>query len=183
MLSLSWQRWRRLLLALRLLYITMRMCVCVCVCGWNELNVYAMLAYPRISSFRAMYTSTRTRCILKPFEDSEPTGLKVDIATLACTRTHTHTHTYIYIYMYICIFITDFFTLCKDIYSPVRLTCTEEFVFVVQTCTHRCCIDNRLGSQPQVQTVESWLRTSAAWWRKLLLRDNCGYSVGEGLLP
>ena len=55
-------------------------CVCVCVCGWNELEVCTTLAYPHISSFRTMpvpYTSTRT---LKPFEDSEPTGLKVDIA-------------------------------------------------------------------------------------------------------
>ena len=54
--------------------------VCVCVCGQNELEVCATLAYPPISSFRPMpelYTSTRT---LKPFEDSEPTGLKVDIA-------------------------------------------------------------------------------------------------------
>ena len=54
--------------------------VCVCVCGRNELNVHATLAYPRISSFRVMYTSTRTGRILKPFEDSEPTGRKVDIA-------------------------------------------------------------------------------------------------------
>ena len=39
--------------------------------------------YPHISSFRAMsvYTQTRTH-ILKPFEDSKPTGLKVDIAEL-----------------------------------------------------------------------------------------------------
>ena len=54
-------------------------CVCVCVCGRNELNVYTTLAYPRISSFR----STQARAhkhILKPFEDSELTGLKVDIA-------------------------------------------------------------------------------------------------------
>ena len=59
-----------------------RACVhaCVCVCGRNELNVHATLAYPRISSFRVMYTITRTGRILKPFEDSEPTGRKVDIA-------------------------------------------------------------------------------------------------------
>ena len=62
------------------------MCVCVreresvCECGWNELEVCTMLAYPHISSFCTMpmlYTSTR---ILKPFEDSELMGLKVDIA-------------------------------------------------------------------------------------------------------
>ena len=35
-------------------------CVCVCVCGRNELNVYAKLTYPCISSFCAMYTSTHT---------------------------------------------------------------------------------------------------------------------------
>ena len=55
-------------------------CVCVRVCGWNELNAYAMLAYPRISSFCAMYTSPHTRRILKPFEDSKPMGVKVDTA-------------------------------------------------------------------------------------------------------
>ena len=59
------------------------MCVCVCVCvrvcGRNELNVYTTLAYPRISSFRTIYKHAHTR-ILKPFEDSELTGLKVDIA-------------------------------------------------------------------------------------------------------
>ena len=52
--------------------------VCLCVCGRNELNVYTMLAYPQISSFSAIHKHTHTR-ILKPFEDSEPTGLKVDI--------------------------------------------------------------------------------------------------------
>ena len=50
---------------------------CVCVCGRNELNIHAMLAYPRITSFRAIHKHTH---ILKPFEDSEPTGLKVDTA-------------------------------------------------------------------------------------------------------
>ena len=60
----------------------MRMCVCVCVDGWNEFEVSSMLAYPH--QFILYYTSaihkhTHT-CILKPFEDSEPTGLKVDIA-------------------------------------------------------------------------------------------------------
>ena len=55
---------------------------CVCVCGWNELELCTTLAYPHISSFCAMpvlYTSTH---ILKPFEDSELTGLKVDIAQI-----------------------------------------------------------------------------------------------------
>ena len=72
-----------------------RACVRACVCERNELQVYTKLAYPHISPFRAMpvpYTSTRT---LKPFEDSDPTGLKVDIppwlqlylALLACTAT------------------------------------------------------------------------------------------------
>ena len=56
--------------------------VCVCVCGRNELNVYARLAYPHISSFHAIHKHTHTR-ILKPFEDSEPTGLKVDIANMS----------------------------------------------------------------------------------------------------
>ena len=59
-------------------------CVCVCVCGRNELEV--SVHYVGIStyqfSFRTMPASaihTNTR-ILKPFEDSEPTGLEVDIA-------------------------------------------------------------------------------------------------------
>ena len=60
----------------------MRMCVsqCVCVYRMNLTYIYTTQAYPRISSFRAMpvlYTSTR---ILKPSEDSELMGLKVDIA-------------------------------------------------------------------------------------------------------
>ena len=58
-------------------------CVCVCVClcvrERNELNVYTTLAYSRISSFRAIHKHTHTR-ILIPSENSEPTGLKVDIA-------------------------------------------------------------------------------------------------------
>ena len=54
----------------------------VCVCGRNELEVCSTLAYPHISSFCAMpvlYTST---CAHASLEDSEPTGLKVDIAKL-----------------------------------------------------------------------------------------------------
>ena len=55
------------------------MSVCVCVCGRNELEVCTTLAYPHISSFRTMPHKLHTHT-LKPFEDSEPTGLKVDIA-------------------------------------------------------------------------------------------------------
>ena len=61
----------------------MCVCVCVCVCVWNKLEVCTTLAYPHISSFRTMpvlHTSTRHTRVLKPFEDSEPTGLKADIA-------------------------------------------------------------------------------------------------------
>ena len=54
------------------------MCVCVCVCVC-VMNVYTTLAYSRISSFCAIHKHTHTR-ILKPFEDSEPTGLTVDTA-------------------------------------------------------------------------------------------------------
>ena len=56
--------------------------MCVCVCVWNELEVCTTLVYPHISSFCIMpllYTNTH-ECILKPFEDSKPTGLKVNIA-------------------------------------------------------------------------------------------------------
>ena len=64
-----------------------RACVCVCVCGRNEPEVCTMLAYPHMSSFHVMpvltHKHTHTR-ILKPFDDSEPTGLKVDIADLLC---------------------------------------------------------------------------------------------------
>ena len=53
--------------------------VCVCVDGMN-LKYAVTLANPHTSSFHTMpvlYTSTR---ILKPFEDSKPTRLKVYIA-------------------------------------------------------------------------------------------------------
>ena len=60
-------------------------CVCVsaCVCG-RKYEVCITLAYPRISSFCTIpaYTHTSTRAP-KPFEDSQPTGLKVDTATNA----------------------------------------------------------------------------------------------------
>ena len=60
------------------------LCVCVYVCGWNEL-VCTMLAYPHISSSRIMPVLSlhKHTCILKPSEDSELTGLKVDIAHLS----------------------------------------------------------------------------------------------------
>ena len=62
-------------------------CVCVCahahVCGWNELNVYAGIsAY----QFILYYTQARTHTrILKPYEDSKLTGVKVNIAGLMCS--------------------------------------------------------------------------------------------------
>ena len=65
----------------------MCVCVCVCVCGRNELNVHTTPAYPRISSFRAIHKHAHTR-ILKSFEDSEPTGPKVDIASVSIARGH-----------------------------------------------------------------------------------------------
>ena len=52
----------------------MRECVRV-----DGMSVYTTLAYPPISSFRTIHKHAHTR-ILKPFEDSELTGLKVDIA-------------------------------------------------------------------------------------------------------
>ena len=47
----------------------------VCVCGRNELEVCTTLAYPHISSFH-----THTHTSPNHFKDSEPLGLKVDIA-------------------------------------------------------------------------------------------------------
>ena len=52
----------------------MRECVRV-----DGMNVYTTLAYPPISSFRTIHKHAHTH-ILKPFKDSELTGLKVDIA-------------------------------------------------------------------------------------------------------
>ena len=54
------------------------------VCVRNELEVCTTLAYPHNYEFipycaSAIHKHTHAR-ILKPFEDSEPTGLKVDIA-------------------------------------------------------------------------------------------------------
>ena len=54
--------------------------VCLCVCGWNELEVCTTLAYIHVSVHSIpcqCYTHTR---ILRPFEDSKPTGVKVDTA-------------------------------------------------------------------------------------------------------
>ena len=39
-------------------FVCVCVCVCACVCGWNELNVYATLAYPRISSFSSLGASS-----------------------------------------------------------------------------------------------------------------------------
>ena len=79
--------------------VSVSVCLCLCVCGRNELEVCTMLAYPHISSFRVMpvYTHKHTNTrILKPFGDSEPTGLKVDITTLTayffCWGIVSHEH-------------------------------------------------------------------------------------------
>ena len=59
----------------------------VCVCGWNELEVCTTFTYPHIGSFCTMSIHCirhKHTCILKRSEDSEPTGLKVDIATKTC---------------------------------------------------------------------------------------------------
>ena len=59
----------------------------MCMCGRNELEVYSMLAYPHINSFRTVpvlqpiHKHMHT-CILMPFEDSEPEVVKVDISAL-----------------------------------------------------------------------------------------------------
>ena len=64
--------------------------VCACVCGQNELKTCITLAYPHIimsyefipcyasAVHKHMHTHTH---ILKPLEDSELTGLQVDIAS------------------------------------------------------------------------------------------------------
>ena len=60
-------------------------CVCVCVCvrerecvcvcrRWWHIHIYQFIPY-----YASVYTQTHTR-ILKPFEDREPTGPKVDNA-------------------------------------------------------------------------------------------------------
>ena len=59
----------------------MRMCVCVCVCVDGMNLKYALRWHIRTSVLSVLCHTSYTRThILKPFEDSEPTGLKVDIA-------------------------------------------------------------------------------------------------------
>ena len=65
------------------------MCVSVCVDGMNP-EVCSTLTYPHIRSFRTMpvlYTRTHTHASSNHLEDSEPTGLKVDIAMTADANT------------------------------------------------------------------------------------------------
>ena len=62
------------------------------MCGWNEFEVCSILAYPH--QFILYYTSalhkhTHAR-ILKPFEDSEPVGLKVNIAEVVCSFSYLY---------------------------------------------------------------------------------------------
>ena len=60
----------------------MKLCVCVCVCGRNELK-YALRWHIHKSVHSVLYASAihkHTR-ILKPFEDSEPTGLRSPSST------------------------------------------------------------------------------------------------------
>ena len=65
----------------------MRMCVCVCVCVCVAgMNYVGISTYHFISYYAsATHKLTLTR-ILEPLEDSEPTGLKVNIA--ACVRVY-----------------------------------------------------------------------------------------------
>ena len=62
----------------------MRMCVCVCVCVDGMNLKYVLRWHIHISVLSVLcqcYTHKRTHtCILKSFEDSKPTGLKVDTA-------------------------------------------------------------------------------------------------------
>ena len=54
-------------------------CIYVCVCGWNEpscMHNVGLSTYQFILYYAHVYTHT---AILIPFEDGEPTGLKVDI--------------------------------------------------------------------------------------------------------
>ena len=54
------------------------MCVCVCVDGMNLKAALRWHIHKSVHSvLRQCYTQAHT---LKPFEESEPTGLKVDIA-------------------------------------------------------------------------------------------------------
>ena len=61
-----------------------------CVCAVDEMNLKYALHWLIQIEFIPYYTSathkyTHAR-ILKPFEDSEPTGLKVDIAKITLTK-------------------------------------------------------------------------------------------------
>ena len=60
-------------------------CVRVCVCGRNALEVRTTLVYPHIKFIPHTVASATHKhtYILKPYEVSEPTGLKVDIAATA----------------------------------------------------------------------------------------------------
>ena len=67
--------------------VCVHVCVCACVCMWMEWTW--SMHYVGISTYQftlyyacAIHKHTHTH-ILKPFEDSEPTGLKVD--TAKCT--------------------------------------------------------------------------------------------------
>ena len=51
--------------------------VCVCVDGMNYIGISTYQFIPYYASATHAHTHTR---VLKPFEDSDPTGLKVDIA-------------------------------------------------------------------------------------------------------
>ena len=75
--------------------------VCVCVCGWNELEVCNVGVSTYISSFCVIHKHMHTR-ILKLSQDSEPMGLKVDIAFGSCfsreiSELHSATFSYSYI--------------------------------------------------------------------------------------
>ena len=54
--------------------------VCECVDGMNL--TYTLRWQIHVLVHSMLYTSTCTQRILRPFEDSEPTGLKVDTALL-----------------------------------------------------------------------------------------------------
>ena len=112
----------------------MRMCVCVCMCVWTEWTWSMHYFGISTDQFIPCYASvihTHT-CILKPFEDSEPTGLKVDIAGWVVTwgaththprrhthaHTHTHTHTHdIHTQTHICIQWRLFFFLFFSLFD------------------------------------------------------------------
>ena len=102
-------------------------CVCVCVCVHAWLHVCVCVCTERtwsihcagISTYRLIlyYASTihkHTHArILKPFEDSEPMGLKVDIAIGILFFNHLNTTTLIYIYIF---YIRGTWFMCTFIY-------------------------------------------------------------------